>query len=90
MANTFTTATLKRGDVEIEVEVEGTVEWEGRGRHARVYDVDVEYVKCVECGTEVETTVVDRDVCAKALQESSETDHGDWLVDQAECDRLYR
>lgn len=84
MANTFTTATLMRGDVEIIVEVEGTVEWEGRGRHAYVIDVDIETVKCVECGTEVDTTVADRDICAKALQESSETDHGDWLIDQAE------
>jgi hypothetical protein len=70
-----------RGDVEIHVKVEGTVEWEGRGRHARVIDVEVDHVKC-ECGGDVDATDEDNAVCAEALRESSEIDHGDWLIDR--------
>jgi hypothetical protein len=72
---------IQRNGSDVNLEVEATVEWSGRGRFARVHNIEIDSAKCA-CGHEVTLTREEEDLCIDAVREQAEIEHGEAMIDE--------
>lgn len=83
-----TTAVVKIGDRDVEVEVQGEVTFEGRGRRAQVDDVQVESTTCINCGHEIDHDALPSEEHRKltdALREHAEIEWAEAMIERMEA-----